>query len=69
MADTGEKRQIVVRANANEAEKVRESKKLISEERAKEKVSDAVFAGNAKRSGPRSNLSKQRSSPPNTSKA
>ena len=52
MADTGERRPIVGRANAREAELVRESKKMISEERSTEKANDAVF-GSVKKSSRR----------------
>ncbi|PSH04192.1 MAG: hypothetical protein CXZ00_07445 [Acidobacteria bacterium] len=45
MADKGEKRQIVARANANETEKVRASKKIVSEERSTEKASTVVGPG------------------------
>jgi hypothetical protein len=43
MADTGENRQIVGRANAKEAETVRASKRAISEERSTAKASNAEF--------------------------
>jgi hypothetical protein len=48
MADTGENRQITRRANAKEAEKVRASKKMVSEERSTAKASDAAFVGAGK---------------------
>ena len=44
MADTGENRQIVARANANEAETVRATQKMISKERSTAKASEAAFA-------------------------
>ena len=43
MADTGENRQIVGRANAKEAETVRASKRIVSEERSTEKAGNAGF--------------------------
>ena len=43
MADTGERRQIVGRANAKEAEKVRASKKMVSEEHATENANHVAF--------------------------
>jgi len=43
MADTGENRQIIGRANAKEAETVRASKKMVSEERSTAKASNAAF--------------------------
>jgi hypothetical protein len=48
MADTGENRQIRGRANAKEAEKVRASKKMVSEQRSTAKASDAAFGGTEK---------------------
>lgn len=64
MADTGENRQITVRANAREAETVRAAKKLVSEERSDESANQAAFgrfvnvargraAGQGRRLGPR----------------
>jgi len=50
MADTGENRQIIVRVNAKEAETVRTSKKMVSEERSTAKASDAKFSGTGKAS-------------------
>ena len=44
MADTGENRQIAVRANAKEAETVRSSKRMMSEEQSAEKATDDSFA-------------------------
>ena len=43
MADTGENRQIVGRANAKEAETVRASKRAVSQERSTEKAGNAAF--------------------------
>ena len=60
MADTGENRQIIARTNAKEAEKVRESKKLVSEERSTAKASNATFSGAGKGSRRRTKKSKQR---------
>lgn len=50
MADTGENRQIVARVNAKEAETLRASKKMISEERSTAKARDAAFEGAQKAS-------------------
>jgi hypothetical protein len=43
MADTGENRQITVRANARETETVRATKKLVSEERSSTIANQAAF--------------------------
>jgi hypothetical protein len=64
MADTGEKRQISARANAKEAEKVRSSKKMVSEERSTVKARNAAFGGTKKGSPPKG--TEQRSSKPRT---
>lgn len=48
MADTGERRPIIGRANAKEAETVRESSAMISEERSTEKASNAAFRAHGK---------------------
>ncbi len=69
MADTGENRQIIGRANAKEAETVRVSKKIISEERSTAKASNAAFGGTGKGSPRRTKKSKQRSPDPKVSKA
>ena len=45
MADTGENRPIIGRANAKEAETVRAEKKMVSEERSTAKASNAAFGG------------------------
>ena len=45
MADTGENRQIGARANAKEAETVRASQKMISQERSTVRADDAAFDG------------------------
>ena len=45
MADTGENRQIIGRANAKEEEAVRASKKRVSEERSTDNAIDAAFGG------------------------
>ncbi len=49
MADTGEDREIKGRANANEAEAIRESKKLA--EKAKQRSEKRTFRSRVKRSG------------------
>jgi hypothetical protein len=64
MADTGENRQITGRANAKEAEKVRASKKMVSEERSTVKASDAAFGSTEEGSRRRTKKSKQRSPDP-----
>jgi hypothetical protein len=48
MADTGENRQIVGRVNPKEAETLRASKKMISEEQSATKARDAAFDGTQK---------------------
>jgi hypothetical protein len=67
MADTGENRQIIGRANAKESETVRASKKIVSEERSTEKAGDAAF-GSKRDSGRRVKASKQTRSSPRASK-
>lgn len=67
MADTGENRQIVARANANEAETVRATQKMISKERSTAKAREAAFAGGGKGSRRQAKLSKQRSPDPKAS--
>jgi hypothetical protein len=59
MADTGENRQIIGRATAKEAETVRASKQLMSEERATEKAGDIAF-GRKKDSAKQAKSSKQK---------
>ena len=44
MADTGENRQIIGRANAKEAETVRASKRMMSKERSTENAGDVAFS-------------------------
>jgi hypothetical protein len=62
MADTGENRQIVGRANAKEAETVRTSKRMVSAERSTEKTGNATF--HSERMGsPRKSKTKQQQSP------
>jgi hypothetical protein len=63
MADTGENRQITGRANAKEAEKVRASKKIVSEERSAAKASDAAFGASGKGSGRPTKGNKQQRHP------
>jgi hypothetical protein len=48
MADTGERRQIIERANAKEAETVRKSRKMVAKERSTTKATNAAFGGTAK---------------------
>jgi hypothetical protein len=60
MADTGEKRPIVGRANAKEAETIRAEKKMISEERSTAKASDAAFGGTGQGSRRHMKKSKER---------
>jgi len=67
MADTGEDRQIVVRANAKEAETVRKSIKMVAEERSTERAADASF-GNHKDSENVSKPKKHNAHAPKTSK-
>ena len=68
MADTGENRQIGPRANAHEAETVREAKKLISQERSTAKTTAATFGSTEKGSGRYRKKTKQRSSDPQAAK-
>lgn len=67
MADTGENRQIIGRANAKEAETVRASKQLMSEERSSEKAGDVAF-GRKKDSARQAKSSKQKPASPKASK-
>jgi hypothetical protein len=69
MADTGENRPIIGRANAKEAETVRAEKKMVSEERSTAKASNAAF-GDTEQQGSRRRTkgSKPRNSDPNVSK-
>jgi hypothetical protein len=46
MADTGENRQITGRANAKQAETVRASSKMVSQELSSGKTNNTAFAGN-----------------------
>jgi F420-dependent methylenetetrahydromethanopterin dehydrogenase len=69
MADTGERRQIAGRANAREAEMVRASKKMVSEERSVERAKDAVFGNTKKNSRGPAKRSKLGGSDPKASKA
>ena len=68
MADTGENRQIVGRANAKEAETVRESKRAISEERSSAKASNDAFRSAEKNSRHKRKGKQQRSTDPKASK-
>jgi hypothetical protein len=68
MADTGENRQIIGRANAKEAETVRASKKMVSEERSTARASNAAFGTTAKGSRRLTTGSKQRSPDPKASR-
>jgi hypothetical protein len=68
MADTGENRQISARANAHEAETVREAKKMISEERSTAKTTAATFGGTEKGFKRYEKKGKQRSSDPKAAK-
>jgi hypothetical protein len=68
MADTGEKRPIIGRANAKEAETIRAEKKMVSEERSTAKASNAAFDSTEQGSRRRTKGSKQRNSAPNVSK-
>jgi hypothetical protein len=68
MADTGENRPIIGRANAKEAETVRAEKKMVSEERSTAKASNAAFGGTEQGSRRRTKGSKQRNSNPKVSK-
>jgi hypothetical protein len=64
MADTGENRQIVGRANAKEAETIRASKRAVSEERSTEKAGNAAFRSAGKASQHKSKGKQQRSIDP-----
>ncbi len=68
MADTGEKRPIIGRANAKEAETVRAEKKMVSDERSTAKASNAAFGGIEQGSRRRTKGSKQRNPDPKVSK-
>ena len=68
MADTGENRQIIGRANAKEAETVRVSKRFVSEERSKKKIGNAAFRNVGKDSQHKSKGNQQRSADPKSSK-
>ena len=68
MADTGENRQIVGRANAKEAQTVRASKRAVSEERSTEKAGNAAFRNGRKVSQHKSKGNQQRSADPKASK-
>jgi hypothetical protein len=69
MADTGENRPIIGRANAKEAETVRVEKKMVSEERSTAKASNAAFGGTEQGSRRRTKgRSKQRNPDPKVSK-
>ena len=68
MADTGENRPIIGRANAKEAETVRAEKKMVSEERSTAKASNAAVGATEKGSRRRVKGSGQRSSDPKASK-
>jgi hypothetical protein len=59
MADTGENRQISARTNAKEAETVRASQKMISQERTTARAADAAFNGPGEDSRPRTKKSKK----------
>jgi hypothetical protein len=68
MADTGENRQIVGRASAKEAETVRTTKMVVSEERSTAKTSDAAFHNSGKGSQRKSKGNQQPTSDPKASK-
>jgi hypothetical protein len=68
MADTGENRPIIGRANAKEAETVRAEKKMVSEERSTAKASNAAFGGTEQGSRRRTKGSKQENPDPKVSK-
>jgi hypothetical protein len=68
MADTGEKRQRIGWANAKEAETVRASKRIVSEERSTEKASNAAFGSIGKGSRRPAKRSRQPSPDPKASK-
>jgi hypothetical protein len=59
MADTGENRQIRARANAKEAETIRTSVKIISQEHSAARASDAAFGSTGKGSRLRAKTSKK----------
>ena len=64
MAYTGERRPRIGWANAKEAETVRASKKMVSEERSTAKASNAAFGASEKGSRRRAKGSSQRSPDP-----
>jgi hypothetical protein len=69
MADTGENRPIIGRANAKEAETVRAEKKMVSEQRSTAKASNAAFGCTEQGSRRRTKGgSKQRNPDPKVSK-
>jgi hypothetical protein len=68
MADTGENRQIVGRANAKEAETVRASKRAVSEERSTERAGNAAFRNVEEASRHKSKKNQQRGASPKASK-
>jgi hypothetical protein len=74
MADTGERRQIIGRANAKELETIRASQKIISEERSTAEARNAAFDDTGKSSRRRTDSqrptkrSRQRSRGPKASK-
>lgn len=68
MADTGENRPIIGRANAKEAETVRAEKKMVSAGRSTAKASNAAYGGTKQGSGRRTKGSRQRNSDPKVSK-
>lgn len=61
MADTGENQQIIGRANANAAEMVRASQKLVAKKRSTARASNDVFRDKAKGSRRKMRESKQQS--------
>lgn len=66
MADTGENRQISGRANAKQAETIRTSKEMVSEERSTAEASNAAFTNKGLRRHTKG--SKQRSPDPDVPK-
>jgi len=64
MADTGENRQIIGRANAKEAETIRAAKKVVFGARSTTKASNAAFGKTEKDSRQRRKGSQQRSPDP-----
>ena len=68
MADTGENRQIIGRANAKEAETVRVSKRFVTEERSRRKTGNAAFPNVGKDFQHKSKGNQQRSADPKPSK-